>query len=73
MSNLEPGFTGFTIREATRMLQGLAGLDVIGADVVCLMPTKDNPNQITAQVAMVIMFELLSLIALRIRSPAQRL
>ena len=70
VSNLEPGFTGFTIREATRMLQGLAGLDIIGADVVCLMPTKDNPNQITAQVAMVIMFELLSLIALRIRAPA---
>ena len=59
VSNLEPGFSGFTIREATRVLQGLRGLDVIGADVVCLMPTKDNPNQITAQVAMVMMFELL--------------
>lgn len=66
VSNLEPGFSGFTIREATRLLQGLRGLDVIGADVVCLMPTKDNPNQITAQVAMVMMFELLSLIALRL-------
>ncbi len=39
------------------------GLDVIGGDVVCLMPVKDSPNQITAQVAMVVMFELLSLIA----------
>jgi guanidinopropionase len=28
-----------------------------------LMPTKDNPNQITAQVAMVLMFEMISLIA----------
>jgi hypothetical protein len=27
------------------------------------MPTKDSPNQITAQVAMVIMFEMISLIA----------
>lgn len=66
VSNLEPGFTGMTIREATRLIQGLKGLDIIGADVVCLMPTKDNPNQITAQVAMIVMFELLCLIALRL-------
>lgn len=65
VSNLEPGFGGFSIREATRLLQGLKGLNVIGGDVVCLMPTKDSPNQITAQVAMVVMFELLSLIAAR--------
>lgn len=63
VSNLEPGFGGFSIREATRLLQGLKGLDIIGGDVVCLMPTKDSPNQITAQVAMVMMFELISLIA----------
>jgi guanidinopropionase len=65
VSNLEPGFGGMTIREATRLLQGLKGLDIIGADVVCLMPTKDSPNQITAQVAMVMMFELICLIAAR--------
>ena len=63
VSNLEPGFGGMSIREATRVLQGLRGLDIIGADVVCLMPTKDSPNQITAQVAMVMMFELICLIA----------
>ncbi len=63
VSNLEPGFGGFSIREATRLLQGLMGLDIIGGDIVCLMPTKDNPNQITAQVAMVMMFEIISLIA----------
>ena len=63
VSNLEPGFSGFTIREATRLLQGLKGLDIIGGDVVCLMPTKDSPNQITAQMAMVMMFEITSLIA----------
>jgi guanidinopropionase len=66
VANLEPGFGGMSIREATRILQGLRGLDVIGADVVCLMPTKDNPNQITAQVAMVLMFEMISLIACEI-------
>ena len=27
------------------------GKNVIGGDVACLMPTKDNPNQITAMVA----------------------
>jgi guanidinopropionase len=64
VANLEPGFGGLSIREATRLLQGLAGLDIIGGDIVCLMPTKDSPNQITAQVAMVVAFELVSLIAL---------
>ena len=48
-------------------MQGLNGLDIIGGDVVCLMPTKDNPNQITAQVAMVMMFELITLIAARMQ------
>jgi guanidinopropionase len=36
---------------------------MIGGDVVCLMPTKDSPNQITAQMAMVMMFEIICLIA----------
>ncbi len=64
VSNLEPGFGGMSIRQATRILQGLKGLNIIGADVVCLMANKDNPNQITSQVAMVMMFELLSLISI---------
>jgi hypothetical protein len=34
------------------------------------MPTKDNPNKITSQVAMVMMFELLSLVSLSIRDAA---
>jgi guanidinopropionase len=44
----------------------LRGLDIVGADVVCLMPTKDQPNQITAMVAAHIMFELTCLIADRL-------
>jgi arginase family enzyme len=59
------GVHDFAPFEAARLLQGLKGLDIIGADVVCLMPTKVSPNQMTAQVAMVVMFELLSLIALK--------
>ena len=39
VSNMEPGYTGFMMSEATGVLQGLRGLDVIGADIVCLMPT----------------------------------
>jgi guanidinopropionase len=65
VSNPEPGFGGFSIRGATRLLQGLKGRDIIGGDVVCLMPTKDSPNRITAQLVMVMMFEMISLIAAR--------
>ena len=38
-------------------------MNIIGGDVVCLMPTKDNPNQITAMVAAAVMFEMISMIA----------
>jgi guanidinopropionase len=48
------------------MLQGLRGCDLVGGDVVCLMPTKDSPSQITAMNAMVVMFELVCLMADRI-------
>lgn len=43
----------------------MKGRDIIGGDVVCLMPTKDSPNRITAQLVMVMMFEMISLIAAR--------
>ncbi len=36
--------------------------------MVCLMPTKDQPNQITAMVASHVLFELTSLIADRIQA-----
>ena len=63
VSNIEPGEDGFTMTEAATLLQGLRGLDLVGADVVCLMPTKDNPNRITAMNAMALMFELVTLSA----------
>lgn len=66
VSNLEPGYPGLRVGEAVRMLQGLRGLDIVGGDVVCLMPTKDSPNQITAMNAMVVMFEMIALMADRI-------
>ncbi len=63
VSNIEAGVTGWNIDEANRMLRAVRGLNVIGGDVVCLMPTKDSPNNITAMVAAHVMFEIISLIA----------
>jgi hypothetical protein len=66
VSNFEAGVNGFSIDEANALLRGLRGLDIVGTDVVCLMPSKDQPNQITAMVAAHIMFELTCLIADRL-------
>lgn len=66
VSNIEAGCDGFRMSEAIRMLQGLRGKNVIGGDVVCLMPTKDNPNKITSLVAASVMFEIICLIATNI-------
>jgi guanidinopropionase len=63
VSNLEPAYSGWSVDEAFELLRGLRGLDVVGGDIVCLMPTKDQPNQITAMVAAAAMFELICLVA----------
>ncbi|MEO1533351.1 MAG: arginase family protein, partial [Pseudomonadota bacterium] len=67
VSNLEPGFGGFTMDEATALLHAIRGADIIGGDVVCLMPTKDQPNNITSMVASSVLFEIVSLIADRMK------
>ena len=63
VSNLEPGEEGFRMSEVTTLLRCIRGMNVIGGDVVCMMPTKDSPNNITAYVASAVLFEILSLIA----------
>ena len=63
VSNLEPGAMGFNIDEAIEIIQSTRNLNVIGGDIVCMMPTKDSPNQITAHTACSIMFEMISVIA----------
>ncbi len=63
VSNIEPGVTGFSIDEAVELLHAVRGMNIIGGDVVCMMPTKDSPNQITAMVGAAVMFEMLSMIA----------
>ena len=68
VSNIESGCDGFRMSDVTRILRAMRGANVVGGDVVCLMPTKDSPNQITALVAMSIMFEMICLIADKINS-----
>ncbi len=63
VSNLEPGEKGFDIDEAVGLLRAARGMNIVGGDVVCMMPTKDSPNQITALTASAIMFEMIAMIA----------
>ncbi|KNG95187.1 arginase family protein [Pseudaestuariivita atlantica] len=63
VSNLEAGMRGFDIDEAVALLHSVRGLNIVGADIVCMMPTKDAPNQITALTATAIMFEMICLMA----------
>ena len=63
VSNLEPGCNGFSIDQAVKLLHSVRGFNIIGGDVVCLMPTKDQSNKITSMVAMSVMFEIICLIA----------
>jgi guanidinopropionase len=63
VSNIEPGEKGFDIDEAVGLLHAVRGLNIIGGDVVCMMPTKDSPNNITAMTATSILFEMLCMMA----------
>ena len=63
VANIEPGVNGFSMDEAKELLHAVRGMNIIGGDVVCLMPTKDNPNQITSMVATAIMFEMICMIS----------
>ena len=66
-SSIKDGLKGFNIDEARKLIQSLKGRNIIGGDVACLMPTKDNPNNITSMVAAAIMFEIICLISLNIK------
>ena len=57
-----PEVGGFTSREAQEFVRGLAGLNLVGCDVVEVYPSYD-PAQITALLAANVAHELLSLIA----------
>lgn len=60
-----PEVGGLTSYEAQELVRGLAGLPIVGCDVVEVAPVFDGPGQITALLAANIMFELLCVIAKR--------
>jgi agmatinase len=60
-----PEVGGLTSYDAQELLRGLAGLDVVGCDIVEVAPPFDGPGQITALLAANLMFELLCVIALK--------
>jgi len=63
-----PEAGGLTPREAQRLLRGLAGLDIVGGDVVEVAPQYD-PSTVTAQIAAQVLFTLLCLV---VRAPSFR-
>ena len=63
VSNIEASEKGFDIDEAITLLRAVRGMNILGGDVVCMMPTKDNPNQIAALTASAVMFEMISMVA----------
>ena len=63
VANLEASTKGFDIDEAIALIRSVRGMNIIGGDIVCMMPTKDSPNNITAHTAMAIMFEMISLLS----------
>jgi agmatinase len=58
-----PEVGGLTSHEAQRLVRGLAGLTLVGGDVVEVAPPYDGPGQITSLLAANIMFEFLCAIA----------
>src|SRR5262249_53360916 len=60
-----PEVGGLTSYEAQGLVRGLAGITMVGCDVVEVAPAFDGPGQITAVLAANIMFELLCVRALR--------
>ncbi len=59
-----PEVGGFTSREALQLIRGLRGLNLVGFDVVEVLPQYDQA-QITAILAANVIYEFISLIALR--------
>ena len=57
-----PEIGGYSTREAQQMIRGLAGLNIVGADVVEVSPPFD-PSGMTALVGATMMYEILCLMA----------
>lgn len=61
--NIEAGEKGFDIDKAMGLLRAVRGLNIVDGDIVCMIPTKDSPSQITALTAASVMFEMISMVA----------
>jgi agmatinase len=59
-----PEVGGLTAYEGQALLRGLAGIDIVGADIVEVCPPYDGPGQITSLLAANVMFEIVSVLAL---------
>jgi guanidinopropionase len=58
-----PEVGGLTSRDAQVLVRGLAGLGIIGADIVEVSPPFDGPGQITSLLAANLLFEMLCAVA----------
>ena len=67
-----PEVGGLTVREAQAILRGLAGIHIVGGDVVEVAPQYDSTTN-TAQAGAQMLFEILSLMACRLRGQASGL
>ncbi|PWC91336.1 agmatinase [Azospirillum sp. TSH100] len=66
-----PEVGGLQPREVMAILRGLAGIDIVGGDVVEVAPQYDATTN-TAQIGAQVLFELLCLVALRSTDPRRR-
>lgn len=66
----EPG--GWTTRELIRILRGIEGLNVVGADVVEVSPAYDGVGEVTALAAAQVVFEILTSMVKRGMSEEER-
>ena len=60
-----PEVGGLTSHEAQRLVRGLAGLPLVGGDIVEVSPLYDGPGHITSVLAANLMFEFLCGLACR--------
>ena len=60
-----PEVGGFSTAEALAFVRALRGVQLVGCDVVEVSPPYDGPGMVTALAAATVLYELLSLRALR--------
>jgi len=63
-----PEIGGLTSHEAQRLVRGLAGLRLVGGDIVEVSPLYDGPGHITSVLAANLMFEFVCALAVRAAS-----